>query len=111
MDFKVYYGGHAINDKGLLKLKIKADYTQQTEVAALYATLAVSPYTLRCDGAEYRGFRVDGIKIDKNFDTTITLNGYYDGELFAPLYDTLKLSTEEDTVSATLERAIGDTDA
>jgi len=94
MDLKVYYGGHAISDKGILKLKLKTDFTQQEEAGALYATLVAGLYKLIINGEQYGEFTVDSLRIDNKFDTTITLKGFYDNKLFTLLYETVKNTTD-----------------
>jgi hypothetical protein len=107
MDLKIFYGGHSISDKGVLKLKLKTDFTQQEEAGALYATLAACKHKLLIGGNLYGLFLVDSLRIDNKFDTIITLKGMYDNKLFATLYDELKNTTEDEMCIVTIERSVG----
>lgn len=104
MNLNAYYGGHSISDKGIVKLKLKTDYTQQEECGALYATLQANVYRLIVDGENCGSFTIDSIKIDKNFDTTITLKGYYSDAFFPTLYGKIKATSEEEMTEIVIER-------
>jgi hypothetical protein len=108
MKLKVYYGGHSISDKGILKLKLKTDYTQQEEAGALYATFLAAPYSLIVDGVNYGEFSLDSMKIDSKFDTTLTLKGFYDNKLFTLLYENLKSTSDEEMAIIQIECVRGD---
>jgi hypothetical protein len=107
MELKVYYGGHSISDKGILKLKLKTDYTQQEEAGALYATIQASLYNLKVAGAQCGSFGLDSIKIDSKFDTTIILKGVYDDDLSTVLYDKIKNTNEDEMIDILIEKVGG----
>ena len=104
MTLKVYYGGHSITDKGILRLKLKTDFTQQEEMGALYATIVADMYSVSIDGSTYGQYIIDGLRIDSKFDTTLTLKGSYDSEIFGRLYEHLKSTTEDEMCVVVIER-------
>lgn len=106
MELKVFYGGHSISDKGILRLRLKTDYKQQLEVGAFYATYEDGLYTVKIGGAQCGVFRIDSIKIDSKLDTTIVLKGVYDDDLSPVMYDRIKDTTDEDMIDILIVKAV-----